>query len=143
MRFTRHKRERSDFEVVVTSMLDINFLLIMFFMMTAQFQRHTHATLDLPQEAGEKDPQRDEAGLVINITDRGAIIVAGVTIDLAELERRVDQELDRLPGDSATNPLKLMVRADRNARTSDLNRIVTMLREQGVGVIRIATETPL
>ena len=39
MRFAHKKSHRSDFEIVVTSMLDINFLLIMFFMLTAQFQR--------------------------------------------------------------------------------------------------------
>ena len=45
MRLAR-KRPRSDaFEVVVTSMLDINFLLIMFFMMTAQYQKETRAEL--------------------------------------------------------------------------------------------------
>lgn len=141
MRFTRRKSDRSDFEIVVTSMLDINFLLIMFFMLTAQFQRTTHAPLELPKEQGEKEAQIDEAGLVINITAGGELIVSNETVDLESLRSMVKEQIDKQPAQSKT-PLKLMVRADRNAGTQQLNRVVIMLRELGVGTIRIATEVP-
>src|SRR5678815_2408505 len=125
MRMTRRARDRSDFEIVVTSMLDINFLLIMFFMMTAHFQRTTHAHVNLPQEQGEKQPQVDEAGLVINITAEGNIIISGQTIDLEELRSRVKTELNKLPV-PPTEPLKLMIRADKQADAQHLNRVVSM-----------------
>ena len=141
MRFTRRKSDRSDFEIVVTSMLDINFLLIMFFMLTAQFQRTTHSPLELPREQGEKEAQIDEAGLVINLTSGGEIIVSNQTVDMQELRTMVREQIDKLPSQSS-GPLKLMVRADRNAGTDQLNRVVIMLRELGVGTIRIATEVP-
>jgi biopolymer transport protein ExbD len=142
MKFTRRKPQRSDFEIVITSMLDINFLLIMFFMMTAHFQRDTHAQLDLPKEKGEAEALVDEAGLVINVTADGEIVVSGQTVDLAELRRRVQQQADKL-FPTPSNPLKLMVRADRNVSTQHLNKVVSMLRELGVGTIRIATEIPM
>ena len=146
MQLYKRKSDRSTFEIVVTSMLDINFLLIMFFMMTAHFQKETHATLDLPKEAGEKQPQTDEAGLVINITASGEIIISGELVDMEELRRRVQEQRDRHAAEDSNSgggPLKLMVRVDRNARSDHLNRIVTMLREENVGVIRIATEIPI
>jgi biopolymer transport protein ExbD len=142
MRLTR-QRQRSDvFEVVVTSMLDINFLLIMFFMMTAQFQKETRAELQLPQERGEQKAEVDEAGLVINITHRGDIVVSHQTLSLEELRQRVQAEIDRQSAGSSER-VKLMVRCDRQAQTEEFNRIVTMLRELGVGTIRIATEMPI
>ncbi len=138
----RPKKDRSDFEVVVTSMLDINFLLSMFFMVTAQFQRETHAPIDLPQEAGEKQPEIDEAGLVINLRKDGEIVVSGNTVDFVALQGLVQREVDRHgAGDAKT--IKLMVRADREASAADLNRVVALLREAGIGAVRIATETPL
>lgn len=142
MRLVQRKADRNDFEIVVTSMLDINFLLIMFFMMTAQFARETHALLNLPQEMGEKQVQVDEAGLVINVQADGAIIVSGKTVDLAELHVMVQKQIEHL---DSGNPhdLKLMVRADRAATSADLNRVVLMLHEAGVGTIRIATEIPI
>lgn len=142
MRMVQPKAERRDFEIVVTSMLDINFLLIMFFMMTAQFQRESSAMLNLPQEQGEKLAQPDEAGLVINVQANGDIVVSGNVIDLTELRRLVDRQVQGLDSGDAKD-LKLMVRADRDARAADLNRVVSQLHDQGVGTIRIATEIPV
>jgi biopolymer transport protein ExbD len=142
MRFTPKRPTRGNFDIVVTSMLDINFLLVMFFMMTAHFQRSTHAALQLPQERGEERAKIDESGLVVNITAEGTIIVSGETISMDELRARVKSQIDSHPAHSS-DPLKLMVRADRRARTADLNRIVKVLRELGVGTIRIATEIPI
>jgi biopolymer transport protein ExbD len=142
MRFTRRKSQRSDFEIVVTSMLDINFLLIMFFMLTAQFQRTTHARMNLPQEKGEKQVQVDEAGVVINVLASGDIVVSNQTVDMDALRVMVKEQLDKRSGQPAA-ALKLMIRADRDASTGHLNRVVSMLRELGVGTIRIATEAPI
>jgi biopolymer transport protein ExbD len=141
MRFTRRNPQRSDFEIVITSMLDINFLLIMFFMLTANLQRTTHARLELPVEKGDAQTQVDEAGLVVNVTAAGQIIVSNRTVDMADLRRMVQDQIDK-HAPTPSDPLKLMVRADRQADTQHLNRVVTMLRELGVGTIRIATEIP-
>lgn len=146
MRFTRKKTQHGDFGVVVTSLLDINFLLIMFFLMTAHFQRESHAVLELPLEKGEEKAQPDEAGLVINISADGEIIVSNKTVGMAELRQLVRSQIDQharsATSGEASQPLKLMVRADRNARSQDLNRVVSLLRELGVGTVRIATEVP-
>ena len=142
MRMVRKGSNRSEFELVVTAMLDINFLLIMFFMMTAQFQRETSAQLNLPQEQGEKEPMPDESGLVINLQAGGTIVVSSKTIDFNELQTLVRREVDQL-GTADPKSLKIMIRADRDAHTLDLNRIVKMLHDQSVGTIRIATETPI
>jgi biopolymer transport protein ExbD len=141
MRLSRNRKREDHFELVVTSMLDINFLLIMFFMMTAQFQKENRAQLQLPPERGEERVQSDEAGLIVNITDRGEIIVAHKTIELNDLRALVQQEIDRQSGSSER--LKLMVRCDRKAVSERFNQVVGMLRELGVGTIRIATEMPI
>ena len=141
MRFSKLNRHRTDFEVVITSMLDINFLLIMFFMVTAHFQRESRANLELPKEKGEAEVQVDEAGLVINVTKEGNIIIKNEEVPLEALKGMVQGEVAKLPGAQA-DQLKLMVRVDRNAPTQHLNTVVTMLREAGVGVIRVATEVP-
>jgi biopolymer transport protein ExbD len=142
MRLNRKTADRGAFDVVVTSMLDINFLLIMFFIMTAQFQIESRAPLELPKETGDENAQPDEAGLVININAAGEIIVSGKTLDLASLRTQVKRQVDQSEKESL-GPLKLMLRVDRAADTRDLNSVVTMLRAEGVGTIRMATEVPL
>lgn len=130
---------------MVTSLLDVNFLLIMFFLMTAHFQQESHALLNLPKEKGEEKAQPDEAGLIINITAAGDVIVSNNAVDMEELRMLVRRQIDRRQGDSggdSAGGLKLMIRADRDASTRDLNRVVSMLREMGVGTMRVATEVP-
>jgi biopolymer transport protein ExbD len=145
MKFTRKKRQHGNTDVVITSLLDINFLLIMFFLMTAHFQQESHALLNLPREKGEDKAQPDEAGLVINITSIGEVIVSNKVVDLDELRSLVQTQVDRMQEDGGgdqSGALKLMIRADRDASTRDLNRVVSMLREMGVGTMRVATEVP-
>jgi biopolymer transport protein ExbD len=141
MRMFRKRKREDHFELVVTSMLDINFLLIMFFMMTAQFQKENRAPVQLPSEKGEQRDNTDDAGLVINITSRGDIVVSHKTIDLPDLRALVQAEIDRQSGSS--DRMKLMVRCDRKAVSERFNQVVALLRELGVGTVRIATEMPV
>ncbi len=122
-------------------MIDVVFLLIIFFMTTAQVAQLTRTEIDLPLERGEQRGTPDEAGLVINITGEGEIIVASRTIDLVELEEIVRGELSKDPQNPA-HQLKLLLRADRNAAAVHLNRVVALLESMGVGTARLATEVP-
>jgi biopolymer transport protein ExbD len=141
------KRRRHDFEagrrilpVELTPMIDVIFLLIIFFMATAQFARLTRAELDLPQERGEQKAP-EEAGLVINILRGGEIIVHEREVGLDEFAAMIEQEVHTLPG---RNPqrLKVLLRADREADTASLNRVVARLQGTGVAAARIASEVP-
>jgi len=141
MRFgkrTQSVRVRS-FEI--TPMIDVVFLLIIFFMTTARFALETRADLDLPKEQGEQQEASEEAGIVINIDETGAIIVDRQTITLDGLERIVIAEVSRLRGRDP-EPLKLMIRADRNGDSARLNQVVSRLQRAGVGAARLATEVP-
>ncbi len=122
-------------------MIDVVFLLIIFFMTTAQVARLTHTEIDLPQEKGEQHAIPDESGLVINITGQGEIVVAGRTVGLSELEGIVRGELRKQPQRPAQE-LKLLLRADRTATAAHLNRVVNLLESLGVGAARLATEVP-
>ena len=141
MRFgkrTQSVRVRS-FEI--TPMIDVVFLLIIFFMTTARFALETRADLDLPKEQGEQQEESEEAGIVINIDETGAIIVDRQTITLDGLERIVIAEVSRLRGRDP-EPLKLMIRAARNGDRARLNQVVSRLQRAGVGAARLATEVP-
>ena len=125
----------------LTPMIDVVFLLIIFFMTTAQFAQLTRAEVDLPQERGEQQAEAEQAGIVVNITGEGQLIVSGRTVGLGELESIVRLEIAREP-DRPAQQLKLLIRADRNAPAARLNRVVEVLRPLGVGAARLATEVP-
>ena len=141
MRFDRSQKRERTLAVDFTSMVDVVFLLIIFFMTTAQFARITRAELDLPKEAGEQPEQPDEAGLVINITQTGEIIVGDETFELEALRGFVEREI-QATYEGRPSDVKLMIRADRRCDTARLNAVVSMLRELNVAVTRVATEVP-
>lgn len=141
MRFVEPERRKRSINVELTSMIDVVFLLIIFFMTTSQFAKMTRAEVSLPQEQGEQDPTPVEAGLVINITHNGQIIVNDKPLDLDQLKNLVEQEIAKYPGRSA-HQLKLLIRADKNADSASLNKIVSLLQSLNIGAARIATEVP-
>ncbi len=122
-------------------MIDVVFLLIIFFMTTAQVAQLTRTEIDLPLERGDQQSTPDEAGLVINITGNGEIIVASRIVGLAELEGIVLSEIRKDPQRPADH-LKLLLRADRAVAALYLNRVVRLLESLGVGAARLATEVP-
>ena len=122
-------------------MIDVVFLLIIFFMTTAQVARLTHTEIDLPLERGDQQATPDEAGLVINITSTGEIVVASRIVGLAELEGIVLSEIRKDP-ERPADQLKLLLRADRTVAAAYLNRVVRLLESLGVGAARLATEVP-
>jgi biopolymer transport protein ExbD len=141
VKFGWARQRRRRVTVDITPMIDVVFRLIISFMTTAQYALLTKAELDLPQEKGEQREEAEEAGLVINITREGQLIVSGRNVDLRELEEIVWMEIERDPERSAQQ-LKLLIRADRDASAARLNRVVEVLRPLGVGAARLATEVP-
>lgn len=141
MKFPRRKQASRHLLLELTPMIDVVFLLIIFFMTTAQFARLTRAEVDLPRERGEQKETPEEEGIVINITRDGRIIVSTETVTLDRLEELVFEEIQRSRGRDA-KLAKVMLRPDRNARSDRLNDVITRLQDMGVGGAKVATEVP-
>lgn len=139
MAWRGRQRERI-FPVEITPMIDVVFLLVIFFMVTAQFAQISRAELDLPQERGEQREQVGREELIINLTREGVIIIAEERIELGQIEPYVRQALERSGEDPAAANVQL--RIDRESDTRQLNDLVTRLQGLGVGRVRVATKVP-
>lgn len=138
MRFKKQSNSERVLPVEITPMIDVVFLLIIFFMTTAQFARLTRAEVELPIEPGEQR-QAEEAGVVINVLRDGTLIVNDRTVDLPELMATIEDEMSRVGGPAG---LKLILRADRAASAARLNEVITRLQGSGIYTARVATEVP-
>ncbi len=139
MRFTpAHQKERL-LESNITPMIDIVFLLIIFFLATAQFAKFTRADVDLPNEPGEREQQAIEDGLVINVMADGSIIVAEDSVSIDQLRVVVREAIEEQRTRRSENT-RVLLRADQHARAEVLNQVITTLREMGIGLARLATE---
>jgi biopolymer transport protein ExbD len=126
-------------EIDITAMIDVVFLLIIFFMTTAQFVRLTRAEVELPVESGQEE-QRAEPGLVVNVTADGRYIVEQREVPFQRLVAMIDAEVARARGD--VEQIDLRVRADRRAPAEAINRLAERLTRVGARRWRLATETP-
>lgn len=139
MRAMRRSHPQRVLPIELTPMIDVVFLLIIFFMTTAQFARMTRAEVDLPREPGERQRAPDEAGIVINILKDGSIIVGDRTVGVDQM---IELVRDYMTSASGGPGAKVLVRADREADSVFLNQTMSRLRRAGVGNARIATEVP-
>ena len=126
--------------VEMTPMIDIIFLLIIFFMVAAKFAQQATIDLNLPNEKGEVAPANTPSALIINLTATGEIILDSPDniISIDALDSRIQSFVD---AESATWDL-ITLRADEHAESSSLNEILRILNKHGLRATRIATESP-
>ena len=126
--------------IEMTPMIDIIFLLIIFFMVAAQFAREAHVDLNLPSEQGEQDVDHDRSKLTINILPNGDIVLDNTSspVSLGELSLLVMQAI-RGDGASWQN---ITIRADEASSAGVLNDVLIVLNKHGLSATRIATEKP-
>ncbi len=139
MRFSSGTKSR-ELLVELTPMIDVVFLLIIFFMVTSEFARDVRAELDLPKLPGEQREENEEAGVVVNIDEQGNIIL-NVSEDPVTLEELRKQLQVSFITDNTTEQ-RVLLRADRRASTGRLNEVVRVLHEIGVPAARMGTEIP-
>ncbi len=135
MKFARDHRGERLLSMDITAMIDLVFLLIIFFMATAQFAKMTRAQLDLPREKGEDETQRRAPALVVNVLADGSYVVGGETVSPVALRSMLGAEVEKAGAAS----VRVLLRADRRARAARVNRVAEELARLGVRSWRLAT----
>lgn len=123
----------------ITSMIDVVFLLIIFFLTTSSLVQMTRVPLDLPEEKGQSIDENESPGLVINIEADGRIVVDSVEADVARVLSMVGVEIERAGG---VDDLDVLLRADRAASLARVNEIAQGMIDLGVKSWRLATRVP-
>src|SRR3954471_7806234 len=109
MRLSKHHRTR--LEVNMTPMIDVTFLLLIFFMTVNQVSKANREKMPLPPLAGSQD--QSDAELIINIDREDNLIVSPNYINLSELAVMV-QERIRAAGEEPER-VSVLVRVHRDA----------------------------
>ena len=94
----------------MTPMIDIVFLLIIFFLVSSHLaQQETNVELALPAAASGAEPTDEETPRVtISLLPQGQILLSGNRLDIGQLEQRLRVENNAEQGD-----LEVRIRADR------------------------------
>jgi biopolymer transport protein ExbD len=121
------------------SLVDVVFILIIFFLTTSALVDRMRAKVDLPVERGDPSVVEARSPMVINITANGRYIIEEREMPLDGVVRAVRAQIDNREGDLG---VQITVRPDRAASSAHLNQLAEALLELGVATWRLATEVP-
>ena len=123
-------------DVDLTSMIDVVFQLIIFFMFTSQFGELRRTEIDLPKQPGDEVEVRHEPAMIIDLTYDGLYLVESQPTSLIEIERLAQIGVST---QLQTDPFDVLIRPDRNASAIYLDRLLLRLSNTGVQRWKLAT----
>jgi len=120
----------------MTPLIDIVFLLIVFFMTVSQISEIKRAKLDLPKL--KTQGEQHQAELTINIDSKGGISIGGSDLNIDSFQAMVQTEY----ANSNNTLASVVIRADENCDSTSINQVVATLGRVGIQYIRVAVEDP-
>jgi biopolymer transport protein ExbD len=121
-------------EINMTPMLDVVFIMLIFFIVTASFVKEAGIDVNRPEAATAV--KKDRANILIAISDKGEIWINKRRIDV----RAVQANIERL---HAENPQgTVVIQADKKATTETLIKVMDASRAAGVYDVSIAAQEP-
>jgi biopolymer transport protein ExbD len=128
----RKRKERLQVQMPLTSLIDIVFLLLIYFLLTTNFLVDEGIKIKLPQ-ARASVPQTEEM-ITVYVDEQGRVYLREREIALNELFDRlremIGEEKDRL----------VVIRADRSVILNHAVRVMDMAKAAGAGRLCLATE---
>ena len=126
MRFARKNRSKAP-QLALTSMLDVIFLLLCFFVTVSVFsQWESEITIKLPSASTAEEPDRLPGEIIVNLAKDGKVTVNGKTLGLDDLRDRLAKVAKFYPDQA------VIIRADRDVRYELLVGVIDTCRAANV-----------
>jgi Biopolymer transport protein len=120
------RRAEEDSQVDLTPMLDVVFIMLIFFIVTASFVNESGLNVARPPTTDQPPPEMENKNIVFNVTESGDIMFEGRRIDVRSVRANVERV-------HAENPqAKVIISAAPEAQTEIFVQISDQAREAGV-----------
>lgn len=129
----RHAR-MEDAEINITPMLDIVFIMLIFFIVTTSFTKETGAAIDKPE--AEQAIALRNGTILIGIKANDDIWMSKRSIELREVRQMVERARGENPEGS------VVIVADRGSRIGTVTQVMDQVRLAGVEGVAISAATP-
>jgi biopolymer transport protein ExbD len=131
----RPRSGRKQIHLNVTSLIDVLFLLLIFFMLTGTFKRVGEMELRLPESTTSAPAAESPPGTVeLVAAEDGRLLLDGSPIELPALKGRLRDILARDPGSRIT------IKAEEDVSHGRVVRLLDIVREAGFRGVGIGTE---
>ena len=134
MKFVRRNRSKAP-QLALTSMLDVIFLLLCFFVTVSVFsQWENEISIKLPSAETSDEPDRLPGEIIVNLAKDGTVVVNGKLLELADLQARLKKVAKFYPGQP------VIIRADKELAYEKLVKVIDTCRAADVWNFSLATD---
>ena len=128
----KHRKHAEDeTEVDMTPMLDIVFIMLIFFIVTTSFIKESGIDITRPNNNESEAPPNPTSPILIRITDTGDVTMNGAIIEVAQVEARVSAALSKKP------KAAVIVQVAKSAFTGILVGVVDSAKQAGVAQVTV------
>jgi biopolymer transport protein ExbD len=132
MRFSQPKREEVSLGISIAPLIDIVFLLLIFFMLTSHFEIISGIDISLP-DISKKGPDRSADNIVLVLDKMGTCYLQREKVTLGDLHLKLKEM-------SKERRINLMLQADKDVRHGLVVRVMDLAKNAGVTSIVIAAQ---
>ena len=136
MNFRSQRKEEP--EINLTPLIDVVFLMLIFFMISTTFNRESELSIQLPEASVEPGEKREDT-LELVINREGRYFIGESEVVNTELETLRDA-LDAVAGEGAEE-LPLVISADAEAPYQAVIRAMDAAGQLGISAISLTTKT--
>jgi len=132
----RRRHVDDEAEINITPMLDIVFIMLIFFIVTTSFVKEQGLEVSRPSSAPPKEIQQDKGPIVVKISSSSLISVNGRILEPGAVQANLERERAEKPA------APLIVAAHPDADTEALVIILDAAKAVGIESVSVATSTP-
>jgi len=129
----RRSRTNDEAEINITPMLDIVFIMLIFFIVTTSFVKEKGLEVSRPSNSPPKEIKKNKGPIVVKIDANGNIMLQGRMLE----HKAVEANLEREKAEKPDSPL--IIAAHPDAETEALVTILDAAEAVGVENVSVAT----
>jgi len=126
------RKRRPPMRLGITPLIDIVFLLLIFFMLTSRFIAHEGLEVDLPRTVEPHELKAADSHVII-LLEEGKIMYLGQITSLDQFRRFAGA----MSSEALASPFE--IRSSRRASVQTMVSVLELLREAGASRVRIGT----
>lgn len=130
MRRFSQQKSKEETEINLTPMLDVVFIMLIFFIVTTSFVKETGVEVNRPSAKSAK--QKGKANILIAIKNNNEIWIDKRMVDI----RSVRANIERLKATNAQN--SVVIQSDSDSKTGTLVKVMDQIRLAGIFNISIS-----
>lgn len=129
----RRQRPEEEAEINITPMLDIVFIMLIFFIVTTSFVREKGLDISRPQQSDQQQVEEDVGQILVEIDALSQIMVNKRSVDNRAVRANLERERAQKP------KAPLIIASHPDANTDSLVTVLDAANIVGIGDISVAT----